>query len=133
MREQIAAQRLARRIRFKPFLGGTDPTYVECDALPAAHAGVGVLLDGAEQSALRLAVQILQAAQVQRTARRLIKCAGFYFAVALAAEQRDRRVLPKTRGNHDEKRLGSADAEGMQVARVRLASGSQFAGEQYRG
>ena len=60
----------------------------------AADPRIAVLFDGAEQRALRIGVQILEAADVERTRRCLVECARFNLAVAFAAEQGRGGVLP---------------------------------------
>ena len=133
MRHEIAAERVRRGAQFEVVLRRTDPAHIERQPLPAADAGVAVLLDGARKRALRFAVQVLQSVQVQRPAGRLIERAQLDAAVAFAAEQRRGGVRTQARGNHHEKRLRcSARSERMQVARVGLAAGAQFTEQQHR-
>ena len=132
MCQEVAAKRLGRRVRLETFLGRADPAHIEIQALPAADPRIAVLFDGAQQRALRIGIQILEAAQVERTARSLIEGTWFDLAVALAAEQRRGGVRSETGRNHREKRLRGARAQRMQVARIRFPARSQLAYEQHR-
>ena len=100
MRDQVAAKGLGRWPALEPLLRRAHPAHVERQTLAAADAGVAALLDGADQGALRLARQILEPVQEHRPAGGLLERALHHFAVALAAEQRRRRVGSEARRRH---------------------------------